>query len=596
MRILFLVFLFLCVVSVDAEEMQANPELSKKIMNMRAQNLIGELNVLFYQSDGEILYNNEPYKIILNDKLIFEKGSFTSDIFVDPKYCLKCTYNYLKTDLPVGSYQGSLISGGWQKIEFNFDIEPNKSNSIIIKRFVDEKGSFFSLREVGVPVVYTNTIPNEIYRFKPIPASATNKKNYIALFDEMGQVAGTWLRDRENERLKKEQQDEQLRKEMLAHRINQFEQDNPHVDALSKFNLGIKFRNGDGIEKNNELALKWITLAANDGLSDAQLYLGKFYLNDKPSYEEQNLPNYSEAMKWLMLASNSGNAEAAYRIGLIYKNGYGVNSSLATAQKYFLAAHNKGNFNASFELGWIYQTGISVSKSYLEASKYYTNSCVHGLSEACYELGNIFYSGGYGINKNINTSDSFYLKAAELGNTEASNKHLQIDEARRSAARAVQLKAEQEAEQRRLVELAKAENDRIKASEQRAKSAEFAQKEEDDAACKSYGAKAGSQAYVACRMQLVKDRKEEADRLSREKSEQQESNRRHQELIAQQQEQNRLLAEQKEALDAQARAQAQQQATSQKMLEEQQKKNNYDRQQRGLDAVQKMLDPSRWNQ
>ena len=49
------------------------------------------------------------------------------------------------------------------------------------------------------------------------------------------------------------------------------------TDATEQFLLGLKYDKGKGTPENNAEAIKWYRLAAEQGLSDAQYFLGRMY-------------------------------------------------------------------------------------------------------------------------------------------------------------------------------------------------------------------------------------------------------------------------------------------------------------------------------
>ncbi len=66
-------------------------------------------------------------------------------------------------------------------------------------------------------------------------------------------------------------------------------------------------------------AAQWIRKAANQGLADAQKFLGILYVNG------QGVPqDYAEAAKWYRKAADQGNASAQYSLGFMYNRGLGV--------------------------------------------------------------------------------------------------------------------------------------------------------------------------------------------------------------------------------------------------------------------------------
>ncbi|HZE68849.1 MAG TPA: tetratricopeptide repeat protein [Pyrinomonadaceae bacterium] len=91
------------------------------------------------------------------------------------------------------------------------------------------------------------------------------------------------------------------------------------VLALAQSNLGVLYRDGRGVPRNEEEVVKLFRLAAGQGLSEGQYNLGV-------SYDEARgvTRNYAEAVKWYQLAAAQGMAQAQYNLAASYANGQGV--------------------------------------------------------------------------------------------------------------------------------------------------------------------------------------------------------------------------------------------------------------------------------
>ena len=77
-------------------------------------------------------------------------------------------------------------------------------------------------------------------------------------------------------------------------------------DPKAAFDLGLRFFRGDGVERNPYTAIEWMRSAADRGVTDAQLALGRFYLM---GVEEMG-SDPAEAESWLTLAAAGGSIEA----------------------------------------------------------------------------------------------------------------------------------------------------------------------------------------------------------------------------------------------------------------------------------------------
>src|SRR5262249_766171 len=78
-------------------------------------------------------------------------------------------------------------------------------------------------------------------------------------------------------------------------------------DRAGQYNLGIMYREGQGVPRDDTEAAKWFRLAAEQGDAKAQHNLGNMYRVG------QGVPqDYPEAAKWFRLAGDQGDANAQY--------------------------------------------------------------------------------------------------------------------------------------------------------------------------------------------------------------------------------------------------------------------------------------------
>jgi TPR repeat protein len=118
----------------------------------------------------------------------------------------------------------------------------------------------------------------------------------------------------------------------------------------ANFNKGVKaYKSVDF-----KTAVKWFTLAANQGLADAQYHLGIMYASGNGA-----LRNYKTASKWYTLAAEQGHAEAQNRLGAAYQYGYGVLKNDKTAEKWFHLSAKQGYAMSQLALGISYSGTIS---------------------------------------------------------------------------------------------------------------------------------------------------------------------------------------------------------------------------------------------
>ena len=90
-------------------------------------------------------------------------------------------------------------------------------------------------------------------------------------------------------------------------------------DARAQFALGLMYRDGEGVLKDDAEAVRWYRLAAEQGLAGAQYNLGFMYANGLGVPEDD-----AEAVRWWGLAAEQGDVDAQFTLGFIYINGEGV--------------------------------------------------------------------------------------------------------------------------------------------------------------------------------------------------------------------------------------------------------------------------------
>ena len=130
-------------------------------------------------------------------------------------------------------------------------------------------------------------------------------------------------------------------------------------DAKAQYKLGIYYLDQEG---NEEKAFKLIKESAEKGVAPAQVQLGCLY-----QYGEGVEKNNEEALKWFRLAAKQQNPSAYVFLGLHYKEGEHYEEAL----KYFLTAAKLGDPIAMILTAKCYTEGLGVEKNKEEADKWY---------------------------------------------------------------------------------------------------------------------------------------------------------------------------------------------------------------------------------
>ena len=105
--------------------------------------------------------------------------------------------------------------------------------------------------------------------------------------------------------------------------------------------IGTLYFNGEGVEKNDEEAIRYYKLSADQGNANAQCYLGFCYGNGEGIDR-----NDEEAFKYFKLSANQGYARAQYCLGACYESGRGVDRNDEEALKYYRMSAAQGDEDA----------------------------------------------------------------------------------------------------------------------------------------------------------------------------------------------------------------------------------------------------------
>lgn len=242
--------------------------------------------------------------------------------------------------------------------------------------------------------------------------------------------------------------------------------------SFAMLELANAYEEGDGIEQDEDEAIKWYKLAAahgqyeaicclNDefgldyseeplewcikvaenGGTDAQLYLAEMYDGD----------DFEESLKWYKLAAEGGNRNAIYHLGHIYYYGDGVEQDYKQAYYWFdkdgfrdlpyyicadmyfyvdkyyetafrlyrSALEEDGVDFAAFKIGEMYYYGLGVEQDYnkaFEFLKYYNGEFDEDFADEAppvvHRMLGEMYKNGWGVEQNLEEAEKLF-KAAE---------------------------------------------------------------------------------------------------------------------------------------------------------------------------------------
>lgn len=101
--------------------------------------------------------------------------------------------------------------------------------------------------------------------------------------------------------------------------------------VTAQYNLGMRYYNGDGVDKDYKSAAMWLDKAANQGDMDAQASLGTMYQKGQGVAQDEQ-----QAFRWYLQSAQQGNHIAQYNLATLYASGRGTRPNNAEAYFWLL--------------------------------------------------------------------------------------------------------------------------------------------------------------------------------------------------------------------------------------------------------------------
>ena len=184
--------------------------------------------------------------------------------------------------------------------------------------------------------------------------------------------------------------------------------------AVDQYELALKYASGDGVPRDDSIAIDWYLKSAGQGFAPAQFNLGYIFLHGVGT--ETNAP---EALKWFGAAAEQGLPVAQFNLGVMYKLGDGVPKNLDKAFRWTLAAAEQGHADAQFNLGVWYGRGEGIEEDQRSAFKWYLKSAKQGNENAKVIVGGRYHDGS-GVDRDPVIGHAWLF----LGKTELSKTYL----------------------------------------------------------------------------------------------------------------------------------------------------------------------------
>jgi TPR repeat protein len=127
-------------------------------------------------------------------------------------------------------------------------------------------------------------------------------------------------------------------------------------DAM--FDYGKWLYEGNGITKDYNKAVEYLTQLGEENNVNAQMLLKKIYKENKGI-----APDVKKEMYWAVKAAENGDVDSQLSLGYAYKNGIGVKKDKKLAFAMYEKAAEQGNQDAIKEVFYLYITGNGVKKN-----------------------------------------------------------------------------------------------------------------------------------------------------------------------------------------------------------------------------------------
>jgi len=175
------------------------------------------------------------------------------------------------------------------------------------------------------------------------------------------------------------------------------------------------YSRGEGVARDKQQAMRWLTTAAEGGYGPAQYVLGVYTL-EHARYRS----DIERARHWLEKAAANRQAEAQYRLGLLYLEGaQGLRPDINNALHWLQMAADAGYGDALYVLGWMYEKGRGVEVDRERAFELFSAAARKNHPGATHQMGRIALEQD-APDAAVHALD-WFRRAADLGEADALN-------------------------------------------------------------------------------------------------------------------------------------------------------------------------------
>jgi TPR repeat protein len=169
-------------------------------------------------------------------------------------------------------------------------------------------------------------------------------------------------------------------------------------DDRAQVDIAFAYIEGDGVQVDNNRAIPWLKIAANQNNNEAQLTLGAVYFN--AAKNGKGVENYKEAYHWYLIQAKNENKRAQFVIASLYDDGLGVEKNLQKAFEWYKKAANNDHVTSQRNVGSAYLSGWGGIKDEEISFAWFKKAAKNGDEDSMFFIGR-FYRDGKVTPKNL---------------------------------------------------------------------------------------------------------------------------------------------------------------------------------------------------
>jgi localization factor PodJL len=160
--------------------------------------------------------------------------------------------------------------------------------------------------------------------------------------------------------------------------------------------------------------------AARKGDPSAFVELGQRFADGRGANRDPKT-----AALWFEKAAEHGSAPAQYRLGTMFREGRGVERNAKTALKHFQASAEAGNARGMHNTAVLLAEGVNGAPDYAGAGEWFRKAAEFGVRDSQFNLA-ILHARGLGVAQDLMASYAWFSAAAAQGDEDAAKKRDEV--------------------------------------------------------------------------------------------------------------------------------------------------------------------------